>query len=229
MRFFFSYSLAVGLFLWGVGVGAFRIPPYEGLYRLSILLGYQQADVPEHVNRALLFEQFSPYVDVVFLGDSLIAGVEWSDIYPGFRVSNRGIPGDDSVTVLSRLGAIVSSKPTKVIIMLGINDIYSGRDVPEILDNYLAIIDKLTSQGIDVSVLSTVQCVKSICGAARVRKINLLNLELSRHVASMGAAFVELQELSSNVGLDPSLSYDGMHLNPAGYLRMSEIIKPHLI
>src|SRR5690606_26918692 len=58
-------------------------------------------------------------------------------------VVNRGIGGDITFGVLKRLGDITDRQPSKVFILLGINDI--GKDIPiaVIADNYLKIVREI--------------------------------------------------------------------------------------
>lgn len=66
--------------------------------------------------------------DVVMLGDSITAGGEWSEMFPGVPIRNRGISGDTTSDVLLRLDPIVAAKPAAVFLKIGTNDLNRGPD-----------------------------------------------------------------------------------------------------
>jgi hypothetical protein len=79
--------------------------------------------------------------DAVWLGDSITDGCEWSELFPGKKMLNRGISSDNTFGVLNRLYEITRRKPRKVFIMIGVNDI--AKNIPDtvIIKNYQRIID----------------------------------------------------------------------------------------
>ena len=57
------------------------------------------------MKRQLLFESLpAPTGRVVFLGDSIVQGGQWHDIFPDLRIANRGIGGDTTSDLLIELG-----------------------------------------------------------------------------------------------------------------------------
>ena len=61
--------------------------------------------------------------EIIFLGNSITDGCEWSELFQDLRIKNRGISGDITEGVLQRLKEVTESKPSKVFIMIGVNDI----------------------------------------------------------------------------------------------------------
>ena len=62
---------------------------------------------------------------IVFLGNSIIeAGNNWNEKFGVDNIINRGISGDFTEGVLSRLNEIIYYKPIAVFILIGINDIF---------------------------------------------------------------------------------------------------------
>lgn len=104
--------------------------------------------VPEHTPQRL--QQFAkePIVPgrVIFLGNSITEMGNWQKVLNDTTVINRGIAGDITFGVLKRLKDITDRKPSKVFILLGINDI--GKDIPDavIADNYLKIVKEIHSK-----------------------------------------------------------------------------------
>lgn len=60
---------------------------------------------------------------IVFLGNSLTAYGEWSELFANDKVLNRGIPGDHCDGVRMRLDEIVKLQPCKLFLLIGINDL----------------------------------------------------------------------------------------------------------
>ncbi|HVE60837.1 MAG TPA: GDSL-type esterase/lipase family protein, partial [Chitinophagaceae bacterium] len=94
----------------------------------------------------LKVEQFRSYNDtndIIFLGNSITAGTDWSELLKMNNIRNRGISGDITFGIWERLDEITSGKPKKVFILIGINDI--SRNIPDsfILKNYRGIIERV--------------------------------------------------------------------------------------
>ena len=69
---------------------------------------------------------------IVFLGNSITeAGGDWNKRFVSAnKIVNRGISGDITEGVLSRLDEIIHYKPIAVFILIGINDIFNA-DLPD--------------------------------------------------------------------------------------------------
>lgn len=85
---------------------------------------------------------YSHPTDVVFAGDSITAYCPWNELYPELSVKNRGIGSDSTTCLLSRLDSIIKTEPSKIFIMIGVNDFAYGYSVEEAYQNYLMIIVK---------------------------------------------------------------------------------------
>jgi len=77
------------------------------------------------------------------LGDSIIDHAEWNDLFPSKEISDQGIGGDTSASVLNRIDLIYKTNTEKVFIMIGINDILAGKNLDEIYRNYQNIVNEL--------------------------------------------------------------------------------------
>ncbi len=84
--------------------------------------------------------------EIIFLGNSITDIGEWAEIWKNHNVKNRGISGDNTFGVLARLDEVLSSKPKKIFIMIGINDIAKNTPDSVIVANYKKIIDIITGQ-----------------------------------------------------------------------------------
>lgn len=78
---------------------------------------------------------------VVFLGNSITEAGKWNEILPGKPVQNRGISGDITFGVLARLPQIVATKPAKIFLLIGVNDLKREVPVDVIINNYRRMVD----------------------------------------------------------------------------------------
>ena len=196
-------------------MGIYKVFPY---YALKQLVHPNQYSVGRNREfRIELFENFPTSADVVFIGDSITEGGEWSDFFPNMATSNRGIGSDKTSDVLKRIDSILAVRPKVAFIMLGINDIYSDIAIDEVVTNYRSIVSTLREKNIEVFIQSTIQCQLTKCGGGKVSQVNLLNEELQSLSNELDVPFVLLADLSSEQGLRNDYTYDGIHLTAEGY------------
>ena len=63
--------------------------------------------------------------DIIFVGNSITDGGEWSELFNDLKIKNRGISGDVTAGVIHRLDEIARRKPAKVFLQIGTNDLAS--------------------------------------------------------------------------------------------------------
>ena len=177
---------------------------------------------------------------IVFIGDSITDGYHLNNHYNDLPLAtyNRGIGGDVTSGVIARLKtSVIDLKPSKVIMMIGINDINSGRTNDEIMTNYKTIINEIqtnlpATEIICQSVLPMDSRVTAwgIDLSNAIQKIKDLNARIKTYVESKGILFVDLftHFKDENDQLIPSYSYDGVHPNAAGYDVWTSVLKPLL-
>lgn len=170
--------------------------------------------------------------EIIFLGNSITDIGEWAEIWQNSKVKNRGISGDITFGVLARLDEILSSRPTKLFIMIGVNDI--ARNIPDavILANYRRIIDRVQAaspktQLIMQSVLPTNDEFKPFKNHyGKDDRIRAVNNGLQALCADTGVVFVNLYPrfLDASGKLDKQYTNDGLHLTGAGYMLWKKIL-----
>lgn len=180
-----------------------------------------------------MFEQM-PAKDncIIWLGDSITDGCEWSELFPNYNNLNRGVSSDNTFGVLNRLPEIIRRKPAKVFILIGINDIARNIPVDVILRNYTKMVERIQQESPRTKIYvqsllptnnqftqfknhqnkeAVIQTVnKSIAQLAIDKKINFIDLY---------AAFQDKEGR-----LDVRFTNDGLHLTGAGYLRWKEVL-----
>lgn len=169
------------------------------------------------------------------LGDSHIQGFEWAEAFPTVNIKNRGIGGDISKGLLARLDEVLDSKPLKVFIQIGVNDIVNGYDPDSIITNYQKIIEHVQRDspktGIYAhSILPTDLSLPRSNESSMVR-IRNLNNALYTLCQESGAVYIDLfQSFELSGGLNESYDLgDGLHLNRNGYLKWCALIEQYVL
>lgn len=170
--------------------------------------------------------------EIVFLGNSITDMGEWSEIWQDIRVKNRGISGDITFGVLARLDEVLSAKPKKLFVLIGVNDI--ARTIPDtvILHNYRRLIDRVQIESpktrlVMQSILPTNDQFKPFKNHyGKDDHIRAVNAGLRQLCTDRGIGFVDLYTpfLDEAGRLNKQYTNDGLHLNGAGYLLWKKIL-----
>jgi hypothetical protein len=94
--------------------------------------------------RRTLFEKLPDTKgEIIFLGNSITDGCEWSELLNNPKLKNRGISGDTTDGVLFRLSEVTRSQPAKVFLLIGINDLSRGVSKDTVFSNICKIANKI--------------------------------------------------------------------------------------
>lgn len=170
--------------------------------------------------------------EVVWMGDSITDGAEWSELFPGLRTLNRGISSDNTFGMLYRIGEVAKRKPVKLFLLIGINDI--ARNIPNevILRNYVKLIDSVQIQSPNTKILiQTILPTNNVFTQFKnhqnkTEQIAEVNNSLKIICQQRGLQLVDLFTAMSDVNgkLDKRYTNDGLHLNGAGYQRWKQFL-----
>ena len=99
-------------------------------------------NMPEHyVTRYQLFQKERMVTGrIIMVGNSITEGGNWKVLLRDTTVINRGISGDVTFGVLNRLKEITDRKPSKLFLLIGVNDL--SRNTPDevIIENIFKMI-----------------------------------------------------------------------------------------
>jgi lysophospholipase L1-like esterase len=213
-------ALLAGMaFVYGVGVGYYRWPPF-GTIRAVVQAARGGAPEPEksayYEARAAQFRELSGRPEIVMLGDSLTESGNWHELVPEFRVINRGIAGDTSSGVLDRLEEVIARRPKLVFLMIGTNDIGLGVPPETLLRNLREIGARLRGAAIPTVAQSIL--FRGGWLQADNAAIAAVNAEWAAFCAAQGVRFLDLNALMAvNNRLPDTMTYDGVHLTAAAY------------
>lgn len=171
--------------------------------------------------------------DIVFLGNSITDGGEFSEYFRNPDVKNRGIRSDVIDGVRKRLHQVTSGKPAKIFLLIGINDVSHHLGARRIADKYRVLVKEIREQSPDTKLY--VQSVMPVNNSFKRYKnlvgeeatISELNKLLRSVAEEEGAEYVELTGvLSDSKGrLRREFTNDGLHLTGKGYAAWAEAIR----
>lgn len=157
--------------------------------------------------------------DIVFLGDSITQRCEWTELLNNPKLRNRGIDGDSVKDVLNRLDSIIQAKPSKVFLMVGINDVNKGGSTSGALDNYEAILKEFKEKCPETKVY-----VQSLIPLGEKMpmsndKVKEFNKSIEELAKKFNYDYVDIFSKMTNAkgDLKEELSKDGIHLMGEGY------------
>lgn len=173
--------------------------------------------------------------DIIMIGNSITDGSEWSELLGMPNVKNRGISGDIVKGVTDRLEPYIEGKPSKMFLMIGINDLMRGADADSVYGLYVKLIDKIRTEMPDtklyvqsclpINITTMFTGLKDKDG--EVVKLNSMVAALAE---DKGFTFIDLHSAMAdeNGKMPKAYSNDGLHLLGEGYLKWREVIAPYL-
>lgn len=171
---------------------------------------------------------------IVMLGNSLTHGVDWNNLLGRNDVVEMGIVSDILSGYFNRTHYVTELKPQICFILGGLNDIYQWIPVETIFDDYVKVVERLKRSGITVIIQSTLYAGRDWgkdwlaannpeANAAEINKerntqVDRLNMLLRNYAVKNSIEYIDLNTLMSRGNyLRSEITYDGVHLNAAGY------------
>ncbi|WP_205728712.1 family 20 glycosylhydrolase [Flavobacterium sp. GT3P67] len=174
--------------------------------------------------------------DIVFLGNSISDGAEWSELFADNRVKNRGISGDISAGVLNRIDEIITRKPAKVFLLIGVNDLSRSTATDSIFKNITKIASYLKQESpstkLYVQSILPVNDVYKKFGShtSKGEQIRQLNANLKKNAVAYHYTYIDLHTsfCDANGKLIKEFTNDGLHLKGDGYLLWKHLVYPYV-
>ena len=189
------------------------------------------SDNAQYDRKVSLFEMLSENdVDVAMVGDSLTEGGRWEELFPDVKIINRGIGSDITSGVENRISSIVKTKPEKIFLMIGINDIALGVEQKNICQNIQNIIKKISGELPETEIY--IQSILPVANDNINQKTILnVNAELRKYCISNNVTYIDLySDFVTDSGYMNAkfCDKDGLHLNGSGYKLWFENIKKYI-
>jgi len=158
--------------------------------------------------------------EIIFLGNSITDYCDWYELFGKSNIKNRGIGGDVITGVIDRLDEIVESKPQKIFLMIGINDLGRKRSVNQILIDYDKLINEIIEKAPDTELY--IQSVLPTDNRENLQNTDVINInkglvELTKKYNLIYINLFDLFKTTENK-LNPEMTFDGLHVNGQGYL-----------
>jgi lysophospholipase L1-like esterase len=172
--------------------------------------------------------------DILFIGNSITDGAEWSELFADANIKNRGISGDISAGVLHRIGDIGKAKPKKVFLLIGVNDLAKNISADSVVKNILLIAKWIKQESPSTklyiqSILPVSDKFKKFEGHTnKTDSILKVNNKLNSLAAANGYTFINLYPFFTNQQgrMNEKYTNDGLHLLGEGYLLWKHIVYP---
>ena len=201
-------------------------------------IGFAQKYSDHYYKRKALFEkEADTKSEIIFLGNSITEGGNWKALFPNQNVINRGISGDVTDGILFRLDEVTASKPSKVFLLIGTNDMARGKSIDYVLENTEKIILKIKKQSKNTKIyLQSIlpinpYVVKKFSGHKNNhQKIIEANQRLKSLAKKHHLKYINLHKSMRNgkQHIKPKYTYDGLHLSEAGYKKWKKVIRKYV-
>jgi lysophospholipase L1-like esterase len=171
--------------------------------------------------------------DIVFFGNSITERGPWDELIGvKYKVGNRGIGGDNTFGMKARIKDVVSRKPKKLFLMMGINDVGRGIDPKLTLYNYEEIISiiKRESPSTKIYIQSVLPMndqklaydyLKNKEGVVRFLGESVKDLAKKYNITYVDVKSV----LADDYVLKDKYTSDGIHINTEAYTEWVKYLK----
>lgn len=170
----------------------------------------------------------------IFLGNSITDGAEWNELFQDGRIRNRGISGDVTAGVLYRLNNVVSSRPAKIFLLIGVNDLARGRSADSVAMSIFEIAKRIRQESPQTKLfVQSLLPVNDELGkfpghVNKGKEIVRINRLLKDSAGVFHYVFINIHDAFCNDQgkMDVSYTNDGLHLKGDGYLLWQHLIYP---
>ena len=198
----------------------------------------KKAYSPYYQHKKSMFESLpnSPG-EIIFLGNSITDGCNWTELFSDLRVKNRGISGDVTEGILNRLDEVTESSPAKIFIMIGINDLARNKSKKKILDQCEIIVDQIIADSPETEIyLQSILPVNKKYGRfekhySKSDSIVSMNNGLENLAKRKGQIYVDLYSsfIDDENNLKDEFTEDGLHLNGKAYQMWKSLVDKYIL
>ena len=205
---------------------------------LSISVNSQEKYSTLYYQKASLFEKLKICEkDIVFLGNSITDGCEWSELFNDSNIKNRGISGDIVQGVYERLDPIIKGHPKKIFILIGINDVSHDLKADTIVRAIEKVVVKIKKESPKTklyvqSVFPVNEDFGKYLGATKKGgEVIEINASLRQMCKQRKVKYIDVYThlVAKESGkLDPKFTNDGLHLLGEGYIVWKSILDKYI-
>lgn len=164
---------------------------------------------------------------IIFLGNSITEQGRWRELFENNNIINRGIGGDRTDGILYRLNEITDSKPSKVFLLIGTNDLSYGRSIEYIIRKTQQIVKSIKAESPNTKIYLQSVLPTYDRKERPIDKIKAINEGYQKIALEEEITYIDLFTYFIDYlgNMDMKYSLDGLHLNGIGYLKWKEIIE----
>jgi N-acetylglucosamine-6-sulfatase len=154
---------------------------------------------------------------LVFVGDSITAGGDWTAWFPDDDVVELGVDGDTTTSLAERLDDVVAAQPDSVVLLIGTNDFGQRRTVEQVVRGVESIMVTMRRELPGTRLLLQSIMPRSADYAPRIKDANR---HLRQFSSTVRAQYLDLWPAladESGDAIRPEFSDDQLHLTAAGY------------
>ena len=184
---------------------------------------------------------FSVDDNFVFLGDSITDYYPLEELYDGIPVINSGVSGYNTTDILNNVDKMVTIyNPTKVIILIGTNDIRKEIKNEEILANIDEIVNRILKKRPKAKIyIQSVYPVnntdhevvkRDVVGDRSNEVIMDLNKRIKKLCDDKGYTYINMYDklVDKDGNLEVKYTTDGLHISNTGYLKITKTLYRYL-
>ena len=179
--------------------------------------------------------------NIIFFGDSITRGYDLEKFFPKNNVINKGVGGNKTGDLLDRVKEdVYEHNPSKVFMLIGINDLCGELDQEDIVFNIQNLISeiKLNRNKTEIYVESVYPVNTKIIKEKDLKyalpldnkKVISLNKEIKKVCEENDVTYIDLYSklLDKEGNLKELYTKDGLHLNNLGYLKVTSVLKKYV-
>lgn len=176
--------------------------------------------------------------DIVMLGNSLTEnGGDWAARLGNKNVRNRGIIGDEVMGVYDRLHQILPGHPSKLFLLIGVNDISHNLTADSIVSMIRMTVSRIQKESPDTKLyLQSLLPFNESFGrykklTGKTAMVPEINKQLEALAKEKGITYINLFPLFTEKDTDilrAELTNDGLHLKEEGYKIWAKAIRKQL-
>jgi lysophospholipase L1-like esterase len=167
----------------------------------------------------------------ILIGDSITEAWMWQadkETYPfNLPVGNHGVSWDVTEGAVLRLPLVEPSDPEQIFIKIGTNDISLGVPLEEMKKHFDNLLSGLREQEPQADIIVQSVLPRETDKLEKVAKVNAMQAEVTQ---KYGAVHIDLTDIfaADDGTLRSELTYDGLHLNEAGYAVWGNALLPYV-
>jgi lysophospholipase L1-like esterase len=186
---------------------------------------------------------------IVFLGDSITSNVNWNALFNNGNIVNRGVSGNKITDIIERLDEVTKSKPKKIFLLIGINDIenpinsinqISSIQMNNAINNYSVLISNIMKESPQTKLyLESIMPVNNEMIEESYSKNKMYNFHINELDVKEFNTNIKQIALKNNLtfldlhsaflpNLQTKYTYDGLHPNTTGYLVIEKYLKQYV-